>query len=416
MYSSPFIAQDNALIFINDLPQSSINPAFDVQKKWTLGVGSYKIDMGNSGFTLNQAFKDEGDKKVLYLSEVQDKIDDKNTFRFNEQLKTIELAYKTGSLILSAGHSMNMEASSLYERDLIHLLGVGNTVGETMKLSPSFQVQSYNEFFLGLSKKWKNLRFGVRAKVINGAQNIQTDKNKYNLSTSDDIYQITVDSDLEILAANAVDYTSVDDYDVRLERFSTSSLFSNNWGAGLDFGISNNTGRIKWFVSVLDLGMISWDNDAHSYTIEGVHEYNGIDVVEFINSDQDYSVEDSLKALIDFKKTQKNYNSSLSPKFNVGAQFKLNQTYKMGAVASYTALHDGSDIYATVSIERPFLKWFDIGASISYRDKSMMNIGGHVTFDFGPIHLYALTSNALAAFAPESFRSMSLRVGGYLNI
>lgn len=410
-------SQDIGLNLMNGLANSIINPAFESDDRILIGIGSNMYNLSNEAFTLGEAFDDGPNGKILNLTKVLGSVDDQNLARFNESLSTLELGYNLGNTIIYGGHKWKLDASLLYNSDLVTLVALGNEpfIGQSIELGPTVSYNSYNETYLGFSTGNEKFRFGLRAKLLNGVQNLSTGNSQLKLSTSSDIYQLELDADYEFYSAGVLDYNSIDDYTFNTKRFSSENYFSKNWGYGLDIGLSTKLGKAEVFMSGVDLGSINWTENTNRYFNNSKVTFDGVDITDFINSEVDFSIEDSIKSLINLEEEPQEYTTSTSGKIYIGGKYQINETYQVGAIMSREVLPVDNTYAIMVNGERRLGKYFRIGLSLTYRDNSIANLGGHIIANYGSVQLYATAHNAIAALAPESFNSISIRFGGTLG-
>ncbi len=416
-FISKSFGQDLGLNLMTGLPNSIINPAFDSEDKILVGIGSLKYSLSNETFTLGQAFDDGPNGKVLNLSNVASSVNERNLARYNESISTLEVGYNFGKIILYGGHKWKLDANLFYSKDLVNLIAYGNEpfIGQSIQIGPNITYTSYNETYVGFSGGNEKLRFGLRAKLLNGVQNLATGNSKLKLTTSDDIYQLELDSDYEFYSSEVLTYNSVDDYDFNTKRFSTNHYFSANWGYGIDLGLSTKLQNFEVFMSGVDLGSIKWKENAKRYYNKSTITFEGLDLVDFIDKDPDFSIEDSIKSLINLNEENQEYSTSLSGKIYIGGKYKIDDKYQVGAVMSREVLPIDNAYALMINGQRTLGKYFKLGLSITYRDRSITNLGGHIIADFSPVTLYATAHNVLAALFPENFNSISIRFGGTLG-
>ena len=410
-------SQDMGLIQFDGLPNSIINPAFNSNHKILVGLGSKKFDLGNSGFTLEEGFEDGDSGKVLRLDNVINKIENSNLLRYNEGLKTLEIAYKIKNTILYFGHEWILNAAVRYNKDLVEVGAFGNEpfIGKKVDLSTDILYNSYNQTAIGVSTGNNKVRFGCRLKLLNGVQNLYTKKSKLELITSDDIYQLELDAEYEIYSSSLLEYRDIDDYDFNAERFSLDHVFQNNWGYGLDFGLSTKIARAEVFMSAIDIGRILWEEQANRYTKQGISTYEGVDIREFIGNDTDYSIEDSIKSILSIDQQASSYNHLTSASIFLGGKYSINDQITLGVVLRRQFLNIDNLYSFMLNAQRTFGSHLRIGISATYKDRSFANVGGHLNLNYGPVLVYAMAHNALGGIFPEKFKSVSFRFGANLR-
>ena len=419
VFVSSFInSQDLGLIQFDGLPNSIINPAFNSNHKILIGLGSRQFHFGNSGFTLDEGFEDGPNGKVLRLDNVINQVEDRNLLRYNEGLKTLEIAYKIKNAIIYFGHEWKLNAGLNYSNDLVEIAAFGNEpfIGRTADLSSDVLYNSYNQTAIGISSGNDKFRYGFRFKILNGVQNLYTSRNKLELATSDDIYQLSLDADYELYSSSLLDYQDIDDYEFNTMRFSMDHLYSSNWGYGIDLGLSSRVGKAELFMSAIDIGRISWNEDANRYYKKGISTYEGIDIQEFIGNDADYSVEDSLKSILSINREGKNYSSATNGSIFIGGKYLLDDKYTFGIVMRREFLIIDNPYSILINAQRSIGSFTKLGLSATFKDKSIANIGGHISFQYGPVLVYAITHNVLGGILPEKFRSASIRFGANLRL
>ena len=409
--------QDSGLNLVKGLPNSYINPAFDSEDVLFIGLGSKLYNLGNEAFTLKDVFEDGPEGKVLTLSNVVNQVDDRNLARFNEEFKTLEIGYKYKNTIFYGGHGWKLDASLSYRKDLVKALAYGNApfLDETLNIGSSVNYNSYNETYLGLSTGNEKFRFGLRAKVLNGVQNLSTGKEKIDITTKEEYYQLEIDADYELYSSNTLMYQSLDDYDVSLERFSMKNYFKSNWGWGLDIGLSTTLGPIEVFMSGLDIGRIKYNEKSARYFNNEKNTFDGVDILDFINTEESLSFEDSIKSLIQLKEDSTSYTVNLNGKIVIGGKYHLNKTYQLGAVLTRTSYGIDHAYSLMINGQRRIGKYITLGLSWTYRDHSFANFGGLIVGEYGPVHVYATAHNTIGGILPEDFKSVSIRFGAMLS-
>ena len=71
-----------------------------------------------------------------------------------------------------------MDGQINYNKELGEMYAYGNAyfIDQEVEISPSFSLQSFHEFSLGLAKSFDRFSFGVKGKFLSGVENISTDQ------------------------------------------------------------------------------------------------------------------------------------------------------------------------------------------------------------------------------------------------
>lgn len=392
-------AQNINYFFIDDIYQRSyFNPALNDEGKISVASG-LGVDFITNGPSIND-FIIDGPNGNLQLSAANAimAMNDVNDIYGYGSVNTFDLSVRVPFVRLSVGHAWKTNGWMNYTKDLANFVTFGNgqSVGETLNLGPQINYINYNELYLGVQKSFGPLSIGAKVKRLNGVEAIVTKNSKIELTTSDDIYQLSLDTDFEMMVSSAFNYTDIDDFDVNIQNFSFENFLSNNGGWAFDIGASVSLGdRIEVSLSVLDIGSIDWDVDPKSYSSKGVQTFDGIDIADFINTEDEIVVFDSLENLLEVTETSAGFSTTLPSQVYLGGRFKLSDLWTFGAMIQSLGNGERRANVMGVNATASIYKWLSAGVLYSAKTGNPANFGLSIKTEFGPLIGFLSTDNIL---------------------
>ena len=198
------------------------------------------------------------------------------------------------------------------------------------------------------------------------------------------------------MVSSAFNYTDIDDFDVNIQNFSFENFLSNNGGWAFDIGASVSLGdRIEVSLSVLDIGSIDWDVDPKSYSSKGVQTFDGIDIADFINTEDEIVVFDSLENLLEVTETSAGFSTTLPSQVYLGGRFKLSDLWTFGAMIQSLGNGERRANVMGVNATASIYKWLSAGVLYSAKTGNPANFGLSIKTEFGPLIGFLSTDNIL---------------------
>ncbi|MDX1942977.1 MAG: DUF5723 family protein, partial [Saprospiraceae bacterium] len=339
--------------------------------------------------------------------------------RENLELETLSLGIRFGKTFLSIGHSVKFNAFLDYPKTLPQLIWQGNAqfLGQNVDFSSDLQLFGYNEFYLGAAFQiTENLSIGGRAKWLSGFGDISTDRQKLNLYTNDEAYQLALDADFRLNSTGSIHYNGFRDLTVSYDfaSFKGDQLFNQNNGVAFDMGAHLKLGNLDFAASVLDVGgKINWEEDVQNYSLNGIYEYKGLDVAQDLLEDETNlgNALDTLLEIYDFVETNNTYSTQLPLRYYFSGSYQLNETWRFGGLFYNETYRNESFPAVAVGANIQLFKWFNAGASYAFRSERFDNFGVNTNMQFGPIQIITMTDNLLSALRPKDSNSANVRVG-----
>jgi hypothetical protein len=423
-----FSQQNNTLFFMHSIPQANfLNPAVQQDCGVFIGlpvISSVHVNVANSGFTLDQLLEKQSDNSYLIDADfVANRLAPRNylTTELHTTLLAIGIRHEQYYFTFSVNEKDN--AMVFYPRDLVLFALHGNTQFEGERLSfysTGVFFNHYREYALGASKQIDaDKTIGIKAKLLFGKLNIETDKMDLGLLTEENTFNLLFDADAAINASLPYSLT------VENGEFDTLLLYDaplmdyvlnrRNPGLALDAGfIYQYSDQITFSGSLLDLGFIRYASNLTNYRLRGTYLYNGPLGDTVVAEGYFNDLFNALNASMDEELTYDPYFYFLDPKLLLGASYKVNRNMSLNALF-YNRFHKMKyQNGLTVSLLARPLKNLETSLSWSYMNRSIRNIGAGIAVGKLPLQFYLVSDNLLAPLFPMSTRNVNLRFG--LNI
>lgn len=410
--------QDLTLFQFSGIAQNNlVNPAIIPQDKIVVGLpvlSSINSTYNNRAFTVNDGLLTEDGTLVISPEQIVNSFDKNNFINVQAQDQWFLFGISIKKHYFQIGISEKASVNLTFPKKLFDFIleGNANFLGERVSLeSLNFNASNYREISLGyatqLNEKWE---VGAHLNLLFGLANISSQNSNVGIYTDPENYNITIDGIIELntsglneIQGNTVDYL----------------MQANNFGMALDLGAVFHPSE-KWEVSasILDIGAISWKNDLKTFTNNGnSFTLSGLDIKDFIsdnNLDQDSllnEIGDSLSDVFSFEEIEKKYSTFLSPKFYAGTKFYINQKNRAYATVMLQFYEKSTRTGFSVGYEFDLNKNLGFTANYSIYSNSFSNLGLGLRLRGGPVQVYMMSDNLLAAFDLFSYKSIHFRFG-----
>lgn len=410
------------LLVPNTWQANRLNPAVvpDNAKYIIGGPGLYN-NLRVDNIVYNDLFiTNEQGETILKVDNAIAQLGDQNQILENLDIETISLGAQLGDIWLTLGHSLRSNATVNYPKTLPQLIWQGNAqfIGQTISFAPQLDMNTYHEISLGFAfEVSRGFTLGGRVKYLSGMNNVITNRNQLELTTDEDIYQLTLDADYLVNSSGSLRYDGWSDLDLAFNfgALTGDQLLGKNTGTAFDLGASLQLGKLSLAASALDLGAgIEWKNDVRNYTLDGIYEYVGLDLAQNILDDDNElgSVLDTLRSIYNPVETTGSYTTILPKRYYLNAGYQLNDTWHLGALVYYENGGFGlSEPALAFGANAQVIKALNVGTTLAYRHESFTNLGLNLSIQLGPARLLLATDNILTAIRPKESHSANLRLG-----
>ncbi len=408
--------QDIALLTTPGTIQSNyINPADFPKKKFQISLAGIHGEIFSRGPSYGQITRLQGSTRYLDFDNWASNVKSLNGIFVQGNVHTFDVSMKVGKWAFSGGHAFRQLGELTYSGKLLELLSSGNApfIGQTLSIGPSMQYNAWNEFYIGVQRKFGRLSIGLKLKYMAGLSSLATESNGFKLTTKSEFYQWQFDTDYVIRSSSAFRFNSFDDvvFQPTGLKLSFDHLLYNNTGFGADLGLSYTINdRLGFFASAVDLGSIKWDFVPRKYESKGSFLFDGFDIEDILIDSAGISVSDSLYQIFNFKESREQFTTNLPTKFYAGVHWKFMEKYTFNFLFRSDFNWQMNTNYFYLSGVRNFKK-ADLGLSWNVRNGSYINPGIIVRLHFGPFGWYAYTDNILGLVDSKSQQIFNLRSG-----
>ncbi|MDR0680241.1 MAG: DUF5723 family protein [Dysgonamonadaceae bacterium] len=461
--SNVFAQQTNTLYFMQGIPErSAYNPAFQspydfyidlpVMPNVRFGIGNNSLIFDDIIFSKNVNGRDS---TMTFLHPLAMKEREnffkslRKTTRINADfaLNILGFGFRSDKNYFTFDISQKVDAGVYLPKDLFKLLLYGT--GESGKFNLSkldVNASIYTEFGVGYSRRINDkLTIGGKLKYLIGEFNVNTKIKKFEINADIEKWKVdgiaTINGSFPAIVdtkklfkddANdpnkeILDFKNIGNAigDFGFKELKIGNLFSN-YGFGLDLGATYQLlPQLQLSTAVTDLGFIRWNNNtinaniAKDYTFEGIEYVVGEDeddVTDHLNEEID-----KLKDLFinDNKKGAKGkaYTTSLSTRFNVGAEYSiLNDKIGFGLLSSTLFANKSAFTDLTASANFRPCYWFHPTISYSVLDGRFNTIGFGAQLKVGMFNMYMAIDKIPFSFTkdyyiPKQITGTNVQVG-----
>ncbi len=415
-----FAQQNLALHFMDVWQQNRTNPAHFSEEKVSIGIASFYNNSVVEGFNLSDVIREENGENVLDIDAAIASMDTRNKLRQYFSLETINVGVNLGKFGVSLSHALRFDAVYEYPKTFAQVAFQGNAqfIDQTVEIGSRVDFKTYNEFALGLAYQTEKFNVGGRFKYLVGAGSAVTnpDRQQASIYTDPDIYQLTVNADYELASAGILQFENFGDYEFEYAPAGEDIQFGGNTGVAFDLGAEVNLGKLQLSASVLDLGSITWKENANTYSTRGTFTYDGLDISGALTGEEiDFAgALDTLEAIFVVEENDASYTTDLASQAYVSARYDLTEKLTVGALY-YGRFEDLNPFTAvTLSGQMKLGKIATAGATYSIINDKFTNVGLNGMVKLGPVQFYALTENVAGLISQKDGEIVNFRLG--LNV
>jgi len=375
----------------------------DYPYRFKVFLPSFAVGFSQNGPSLYDLIKQDANGEYFINFTQEDNLEDQNPYRAATTVNTFGLSMNYKNWNFNVGHSARVIGNLNFPRDTYTLLKDGNAkfIGQEVSVGVALQGTSFNQYALGVSYGTSAARLGVRAKFLTGSQDVSTEEFGVRLLTDEDIYQLRFTNNYIINTSSLFTYNDLEDFSFDFDQNVINTLFTKNIGLGFDVGMSFKISDESMVsVSVYDIGKINWKSNVNNYRSKGGLSFDGLDIADYIGNESVVELRDSLLNLLEFEETTEGYSSSLPTQFNISLLHHFNDKVDIDAAFNLASFNGFSYYNVRLGVFYKFSTIARVGASYSYNQQEIINLGLSAIFKFGPVQLFARTDNLLGVLQP----------------
>lgn len=439
-------SQNSQVLYYMNIPQNHLmNPALRPSNSFYIGfpgLTSINLSVNNNFINFSDVIlPGKGDSLITFLHpdyNIDDflaGINDRNYFSSSASLQLFGLGFNAGrDLYIFVDVVDRIAGNFAIPGDLIRLALKGNEgfIGKTIDLSHlDADFQYFREYGIGFSKNiGKNLRIGVKPKLLSGIMSASLENNSLGLTVNED-FTHTLDADISAHLSNQFDVFYDDknrpDSIAFNESFFNSPRFlwyTSNIGFGIDLGATFDIGdKIQVSAAVTDLGFISWSDSVTNMSAKNHFEFSGLNITDVINGDKTMEdianeIVDSLKNSFVFTNNDTPYQTYLPVGISFGGKFNLTKSISIGLLSKSTIIQNQIHEALTLSANLNLSNIFSTSLSYTAANTRYDNLGAGIALRLGFLQLYLIADriplywNRIESTpAPVNWNMINMRFG-----
>lgn len=442
---------NNMFYHIQRAPQSNLlNPAlFPNNTTWYISFPGIDFQLG-SPLAINDFvfYNKTANRTIISLDSMMNKMTDGDRLRIGANANIFGFGFKVKNTFINFNSRLVNYVNLGFPSEMVNALRNGN-IDENGNVIPMVEMldgdilnaTSYLETGLGVGHYFEkiNLTVGIRAKMLFGVGNVQTDNTRLEFVTDPNMDSVSARMYYEIQAATFAPY------DTAQGKFlfnGIGDIFSSgNTGFAFDLGAKYDWGPFSFSLSINDLSAgIHWKNNVMTWKPQngqGVVVFNGLDFTTMLNggsfsldSLSNY-IENQLNDMKPVKQDSGDYWFSIPTKFNLGANYNFGRLFRAGFLfhgqLDRGLLSKSNALTNGLSTENTF-RWngtFSLGMnvyerieltaanSIVYDGSSMdfFNPGIGIIFSIGRVFQFYFMSDYVSNFYLTDSKAFNLKLG-----
>lgn len=413
--------QDLGIHFMEGIWQSTFtNPANVPAHQFVIALPGFYNQARIDNFTYNDAVRTNAQgEMIIDIDNVITEMAADNVIRNQADIPTVALGVQINNIFIQAGHQLHLNAYLDYPKELAQVLWQGNAqfVGQAVDIGPDILTQAYHSFYVGASGEVApGVWLGGRFKVLNGIADLSTSQRELSFLTDEEYYQTTLEANYSLNGTGSLEYAGfTGDSGINLDNgnFNFDQLFADNYGLAIDLGVKMQYDRLTLAFSALDLGAITWRDEASNLSLVGRFDYEGLDIVREAVLEETSTVElrDSLEAAFSVNETMTAYSTALPAKFYISGAYALSEGLSLGGLVFVERFREKTLPTFGLSLNARLSKLLSLGGLYTYNDQEPIRFGANAALTLGPVQIMAATDNLLTAFRPQDSHSANFRLG-----
>ncbi len=330
-------------------PQTNLlNPAlFPTNTTWYITFPGLDFQFGSPVAVSDFIKYDAASQRtIINLDSMMNNLTDGSKFRLGANVNLLGFGFKAGNTFINFNTRLINQVNIGFPTEMVNALRIGN-IDENGNVRPVVEMldgdvinaTSYLETALGVAQHFEDIHLtvGLRAKLLFGVANVQTDNTRLEFVTDPNMDSVTARMYYEIQAATFAPYDTTQKKFI----FNVSDILSNsNTGFAFDLGAKYDWGPFTFSFAINDLSAgIHWKNNVMTWRPEngqGNITFNGLDITNMLNGGTfsldslSTYIENQLHDMTPTKQDSGDYWFSIPTKINLGASYNFGSIFRAG--------------------------------------------------------------------------------------
>jgi hypothetical protein len=415
--SIAFAQQNMTLYQMHEITQSnSLNPAIPGDCKWNIGFPG----LGNISFAASSpiSYNNLGaGQEAINGNELFSLLKPTNLFATNISMNLFTVGYRVDNTYFQFTMDEKASAKISVSKAPLELLFKGNAqfVGQTVEGELSISSIVYREYGFNVAHDFgDNTWLGIRAKILAGQLAVHSANNFISLYTEPATYGITLKSDF--LARASIPGTVEIDPTTQLVKHFNHEIEAKhfifnpiNIGGAIDIGITKDfESGWKASASLLNIGMISWSTNIHTFSRRTSLNYTGpTPAIKYWGD-----IMDTIKSVAKFNyQGDEKYSQWLSPSIMAGANYPVAEYLRLGLTGYAEISFAGVPWALTATALTDEISNFYGALSYTVTNTSVTNIGIGLGGRIGALNIHLITDNVFSLFSAASQKYATIQFG-----
>ena len=370
-----------------------LNPAFQGERGFIALPAIGKVSAGvESNLGLSTLLYPTADGTLMTAlhpdvssEEFLSKIKKANPTNVSADINLFALGFRAGKTYHTLDVSLQQKTSMALPGDVFRFLKNGASDGNTTYDLSSLGVSAnvYAQAAYGFSLKIKDfMSLGLRAKVLMGGVNINTNFDALSLTLNSDQWSANASGEMYM---SSIPAALISGTEMNMMDELMTVVNKPNLGFALDFGVSFDILKhITLSASILDLGYIGWNNVTKYSMANRSWEFNGIENIPIMGNESNSQTQNVLEEKL----------NELMNVFNIDSPEKLDMhKQKLGMTAM-----------AGLELRVPFYNRLSVGALATHRFEGPYSwTEGRFSVNYAPFRWFSLAGNYALSTYGESY-------------
>lgn len=401
------------------------NPAFTTEHKFSMGfpgLAGINLDMSLNGINAKNVTQSIDTAGFLNLNQLQNKMGSEGIgIGLNTQIELLHFRFKIKDYTFALHAASRVTSQINIAKDFLGFAINGNAffAGRTADFSSTaINAIAFNEYGLGVNKRFGKLTLGARFKLLQGMYVASTEQQSLSFVVpGNSIGEIAVRLRGKIrtsgisLLTDSINGEIASDEDKTMTEDAYASFA--NVGYAFDFGGTYQLNKkLTVGAAILDLGGINWNNQTYTYTLKDVVVgYGGFNYEQLNDGEAMSNYQDSLAQLFKANVSDESFRTTLPLRYNATLNYALNDNNQLLLIYQGFNYAKTNVNAVTFGFTKKFFRFLDVNVNYTLNDTYANSLGLGWVMKLGPLQWYFIQDNFSGLLDPSGAQRVGLRTG-----